>query len=163
MNNEIVKYTMPWSIDVILITAVAGILMLFGLIFPFYIEGTTWLIKLSTVTIALVLLVCACYIPRSVEVGEGSVKLQKFVGNISIPVSEIQEIRTIAYRDISNSIRLFGSGGLFGYLGSFSNNALGKYTMYATDKNNLFLIRTADKTYVFSCNNSKELVELLQK
>lgn len=76
-------------------------------------------------------------------------------------MSEIIETKRISKSDIDNSIRTFGSGGLFGYLGLFKNNRLGNYTMYATELNNLIFIRTCNKKYVFSCSHSKEVVEYI--
>ena len=68
-------------------------------------------------------------------------------------------IKKISKSDIENSIRRFGSGGLFGYLGLFKSDSLGNYTMYATDLSNLIFIRTNNKKYVFSCSCHKEVVE----
>ena len=68
-------------------------------------------------------------------------------------------LRIISKSDIENSIRRFGSGGLFGYLGLFKSDSLGNYTMYATDLSNLIFIRTSNKKYVFSCSCHKEVVE----
>ena len=41
----------------------------------------------------------------------------------------------------------------------FKNKKLGYYTMYATDINELILIRTDRKTYVFSCKDRNKFIE----
>ena len=50
---------------------------------------------------------------------------------------------------------------VFGYIGRFRNNKLGNYSMYVTDMNNLILVCTGNKKYVFSCSRPQEFVELL--
>ena len=44
------------------------------------------------------------------------------------------------------------------YIGRFRNNKLGNYSMYVTDMNNLILVRTGNKKYVFSCSRPQEFV-----
>ena len=52
---------------------------------------------------------------------------------------------------------------LFGAINIPKNPKLGSYTMYATNLNELVLIRTNSKKYVFSCKNRDEFIESLQQ
>ena len=97
--------------------------------------------------------------PIRLKANDEKIKVVRLFGSLKVPLNEVVEIRRISYSDIDNSISTFGSGGLFGYLGRFKNNRLGNYTMYATELNNLILIRTNNKKYVFSCSRSKEFVD----
>ncbi|MDR1553995.1 MAG: PH domain-containing protein [Prevotellaceae bacterium] len=54
--------------------------------------------------------------------------------------------------DMKGTFRLFGSGGFLGYIGWFSNPALGKFYMIAGNKKDLLLITTATgRKYVINC------------
>ncbi|GHT75487.1 hypothetical protein AGMMS50262_10940 [Bacteroidia bacterium] len=82
-----------------------------------------------------------------------------------IPYNEISEIRKYTKDDSKNTIRIFGSGGLFGYIGKFKNPQIGNIQMYATDSSNRILIQTKDKNtnYIISCAESDVLIEKVKK
>jgi hypothetical protein len=58
----------------------------------------------------------------------------------------INEIKSIEYKPnaMLGSFRKWGIGGLFSYLGYFSNRILGSYKAYATHRKNTVLITTQD-------------------
>ena len=101
--------------------------------------------------------------PLRLTFEDDKITLHRLIGPNYIPSKDIIELMAIPNSEIAYSIRLFGSGGLFGYLGKFRNKKLGNYTMYATNLNELILIRTNRKTYVFSCKNRDKLIESFQK
>ena len=47
---------------------------------------------------------------------------------------------------------------MFGFLGHFKNEEVGRYVMYATELDNLVMVKTAGKTYVFSCVVREEFI-----
>ena len=58
-----------------------------------------------------------------------------------------------AYSDpsaLNGSIRLFGIGGLMGYIGYFRNSALGTYRAYVTNRHHAIILMFKDKTLVIS-------------
>ena len=99
--------------------------------------------------------------PIRLKANDEKVTVRRLFGSLEIPLNEVIETRRIFKSDINGSIRTFGSGGLFGYLGRFKNDRLGNYTMYATELNNLILVRTSNKKYVFSCSRPQEFVEFV--
>lgn len=117
-----------------------------------------WLKYLLTVVFVLTIVICAGYTPVRLKANSEKITVTRLFKPIEIPICGIKEMKRIGKSDISDSIRTFGSGGLFGYLGRFKCTALGRYTMYATNLNNLVLIRTDTKTYVFSCSRPDELI-----
>ena len=131
----------------------------------FYLESLNcptsmlWLNYLILLIIIATFIVGVGYMPIRLKANDEKIKVVRLFGSLKVPLNEVVEIRRISYSDIDNSISTFGSGGLFGYLGRFKNNRLGNYTMYATELNNLILIRTNNKKYVFSCSCSKEFVD----
>ena len=103
------------------------------------------------------------YMPTSVTVDDEKLILRQIKGDITIPISEIVEVKQIGHDDMKDGVRRFGSGGLFGYLGWFENPRLGTFLMYATNRNNRFLVKDSRNTYVFSCIGSDVVVGTIQK
>ncbi len=58
-----------------------------------------------------------------------------------------------------STIRLFGSGGVFGYIGWFRSKGIGTFLSYATDEKNVFLIyRKKGKPVAISVNDPDEFM-----
>lgn len=166
MNTENNNISVPfqWSGTVCAITVVT-LIILIGT--GFYLEtkiwptGMLWLKYLLITVISGTILIGLGYMPIRLKADNEKITVSRLFGSLKIPVDRIIATRILQKSDISDSIRLFGSGGLFGFLGLFKNTNLGKYTMYATDLNHLLFIRTRNKKYVFSCSRSKELLEYI--
>lgn len=122
-----------------------------------WIKYTLIIIILATIIGVLLLM------PLRLNIESNKITLHRLIGSINIPFKDIIELKAIPNSETAYSIRIFGSGGLFGYLGKFRNKNLGNYTMYATNLNELILVRTNRKTYVFSCKNRDEFIESFQK
>lgn len=92
--------------------------------------------------------------PRFYTVTNGTIAVVRLIKTILIPKEEIEVIHSINYKDLSISIRLFGSGGLWGYFGLFSSLRFGKLKFHATRLDRLVLIKTKTKgTYIISPND----------
>ena len=61
------------------------------------------------------------------------------------------------------SLRTFGIGGLFGYIGRFRNRRIGGYTAYVTDALNSVVLRFPDKTFVLSPDDPQAFVAELER
>jgi sugar phosphate permease len=109
-----------------------------------------------------VLIFSALECPFKVSVEKGNISIHRMIGNIIIPVQTIEEIRLCNYFDTEASVRTFGSGGAFGYLGKFRNTQLGDYQMYITDSSKKILVKTKDETFVFSCDKPEELIRAVE-
>lgn len=65
---------------------------------------------------------------------------------------------------MSGSLRLWGIGGLFGYIGYFKNRVLGNYKAYATHRRKTVVICTKDfEQIVISPDNPKEFVQAFEE
>lgn len=162
MKNSRISFTCPWSLGVTLITAIIIIILAASTYFIWtddFPASMLWLkYTLIIIFIATIIGVLG-YMPIRLIIENDKIILHRLFCAINIPIKDIIEIKAIEKSETAFSIRVFGSGGLFGYLGKFKNKKLGYYTMYATDINELILIRTARKTYVFSCRNRDEFIE----
>lgn len=165
LENNTLVIGFNWSVEVIVITLLTVVLV-FGIIISFY---SRWPANLSllkyvlTIVILLIIIIPAVYSPIHLSINDEKIVIKRIVRNIEIDLRNVYSVTIISNREISNSIRTFGSGGLFGYLGQFKNNLIGSYTMYATEKQNLIYINTSKGKYVFSCSKPHEFIELVNK
>lgn len=95
--------------------------------------------------------------PRYLLLDDKSIVITHPIGQSVILKSDIIEVRAIARSDIRGSIRLFGSGGFFGWFGVFRNNKFGTYRLYCGQLENLYLVKTTTKKYIISSSKPIEL------
>lgn len=161
MRNDRISFPCTWSMGVTAITAITIIILVASTYiwtddFP---SSMLWL-KYTLIVVFIATIIGGLgYMPIRLTIGNDKIILHRLFGAINIPIKDIIEIKAIPNSETAFSIRIFGSGGLFGYLGKFKNKKLGYYTMYATDINELILIRTDRKTYVFSCKDRNKFIE----
>ncbi len=94
----------------------------------------------DNITIPIFLLLLNIYLflsyPIYISKSDESVILYRLRGKAIFKKSEFN-IYKINKNDLSNSIRTFASGGLFGYQGYFYSSKLGHFKMIAVNLNNL--------------------------
>lgn len=106
-------------------------------------------VLLASIVLALIL-VSYAYSPRGYTLDPGFAVVRRLAGAVNIPLADIQEVRTANAEDVRGCIRLWGSGGLFGYYGLFRTSKLGKCTWYVTDRKKLVVLITRTKTFLLS-------------
>lgn len=116
---------MATTVVTVLVIAGSG-LYLWTLDWP---QMMVWLKYLLTVVFVLTIVICAGYTPVRLKANSEKITVTRLFKPIEIPICGIKEMKRIGKSDISDSIRTFGSGGLFGYLGRFKCTALGRYTI----------------------------------
>lgn len=165
MKNDKIYFPCTWSMGVTVITAITVIILVASTYFIWtddFPSSMLWL-KYTLIVVFIATIIGGLgYMPIRLTIGNDKIILHRLFGAINIPIKDIIEIKAIENSETAFSIRTFGSGGLFGYLGKFKNKKLGYYTMYATDINELILIRTDRKTYVFSCRNRDKFIESVE-
>jgi hypothetical protein len=90
------------------------------------------------------------YSPQEYVVSGDSITVRRLIGRVHIPLDGLREARITTPDDVTYCIRLWGSGGLFGYYGRFRTAKLGRCTWYVTDRKNTVVVRTNAKTVLFS-------------
>lgn len=99
--------------------------------------------------------------PRSITLTDDSLVLRKVAGRLVMPFSEIERIAPYTG---SSGLRLWGSGGLFGCIGLFTNKEIGRHHEYVGDFKDAFLVvMSSGKKYVLSCEDSNEVVGRIAK
>jgi hypothetical protein len=93
---------------------------------------------------------CYAYSPRGYAIREGSIFVKRLIGNVCIPFDGVVAIRKAAADDFAGCIRLFGSGGLFGYYGLFRTSKLGTSRWYVTNRSQAVVVVTRSRPVVLS-------------
>lgn len=162
MKNNNTSFPCSWSMGVTTITTIIVIVLAVSTYFvgtDDFPSSMLWL-KYALIIVFLASIIGGLgYMPIRLTIKNDKITLHRLFGPINIHTNDIIELKTVPDSETAFSIRIFGSGGLFGYLGKFKNKKLGSYTMYATNLNELILIRTNKRTYVFSCKNREEFIE----
>jgi hypothetical protein len=76
--------------------------------------------------------------------------VRRLAGQARIALDDVREVRRSTPDDSRGCIRLWGSGGFFGYYGLFRSAKLGKFTGYVTNRNNSVVVITGSSTALFS-------------
>jgi hypothetical protein len=129
----------PW--DTKLKTATAVILGVILLVY-FQAEATGKLLLLGVV------LLCAAFAVRGYSVADGKLRVHRLGWSKSFDLSKLTGAE-VSPGVTMGSLRVWGIGGLFGFIGRFHNNALGSYRAYATD---------ADRAVVLDFSGEKVVV-----
>ena len=145
----------PYPTSVKVISSVTlGLLVLFS-IWMFHLSAHVFSTtsKITTLLAALVMLltplITCALMPLRVYVTETGILLQLLLGIKFIPRDEIVKIEP--FPKDSTTIRLFGSGGLMGFIGIFSNSVIGNFTAFATDIEHASIIyRKGKRPFVLS-------------
>jgi hypothetical protein len=93
---------------------------------------------------------CYAYSPLGYAVSERSVVVRRLIGRVRIPIEGVREIRPATPDDFRGCLRLWGSGGMFGYYGLFRTTKLAKCTWYVTSRAKAVVLITETKTTLFS-------------
>jgi hypothetical protein len=129
--------------------ATAKIVTAFVFIIPI-VAGATTKSAVAACVGGLILILSYAWSPRSYAIVDRYIVVSRLIGDVRIPIDDIREARPATQEDFRFAIRLFGSGGLFGYYGLFRTNALGRSTWYVTNRKNRIVIITGAKTFVLS-------------
>lgn len=159
-NYNIARF--HWEPAVIIITIFVFIVLLgtlIGITYPL------WSIKVVIVGIVVFcpLFVTFLYCPVYLQIDDKTLIIKRVKGKLKIPIAEIETITPIDKSEITSSIRVFGSGGLFGYLGVFRSSRRGTFYMYVTELSNLYMIKTPTRSYVICCRNQLLIQALKQQ
>ncbi len=100
--------------------------------------------------------------PRAYLVAGETVRVQRLIGAAVIPLRAVGDARRATRDDFRGCIKLFGSGGLFGYYGLYRTSSLGKSTWYLTSRSKAVVLHTGGKTSLFSPDDTEGFLEALQ-
>jgi len=146
------EFNCDWNSETYIVTILVFIVLICTTIFSFRKRKRKLLPIIFTSLLWLVPVIMLFQMPSKILLNANSIIIKGIAHNIVI--IDLKDITTIeGYEQTDTTIRKFGSGGLFGNIGTFENKQLGTFQMYVTNKNNSVLIKTKTETYVINCEN----------
>jgi hypothetical protein len=117
------------------------------------------LLILLTVVIVIVYL----FSVKKYRITNDSLEIVRVLNVKSISLSSLKEVRVVSNSEMAWTIRLFGSGGLFGFIGYFWNYKHRFISAYATRMTRLVLVTTKENKKMIISPEDFEFVEMLQQ
>lgn len=148
------SYKAPWDALLIAITVfVCGLLISLALV------------SLHAVAISLTVFViglCVAFGVYGYRIEDDKLRIKRFGWYTDLRFDEITSVE-FTPNAMKSSIRIFGIGGVFGYIGSFKNRLLSYYKAYATHRKRTVVISCKKHgAYVISPDNPEEFVQALK-
>jgi hypothetical protein len=153
MKSEI-RFRAPWAIAVTVVTVCVTTLLVGMALFGLLASGTSVsmvLLPMAVLLGTLPFMVCG-YVLRDDEL-----LIERFGWGIHVPLREV-ESAVADPEAIRGSIRLCGSGGLFGFFGWFRNSKLGVYRAYGTDPKLCVVVKLNNRTIVVTPDDPQRFV-----
>lgn len=148
------QFRAPWDFKLIAITS--GVIIVFGGLN--YATPNLW----STILLWSIVLGCAAFGVYGYSIQDGKLKILRLGWSKDINLSEIIKVEEKP-NAMLGSLRRFGIGGLFAYIGHFSNSILGRYKAYATHTKQTVVIYVNEGEIVISPDNPKEFISALEE
>lgn len=143
----------PWSRKVKLMTAVVVII-----IGGTYVISPLW----ASLPVVGVLLGCFVFMIRGYSVTEDEILIHRLGWATRFDLQALHDVYAGPGSTVG-SVRTFGVGGLFGYLGWFRNATLGSYRAYATNEANTVVLEFDGKTVVVTPDAPADFVEAVHR
>lgn len=136
----------PWSRALKWCTwAVVAVLVLPGLFFPY------------VMFVALpILLTCYFFSVSGYSLQDDELVVHRVGWATRFPLADVTEI-TVNPHATMGSIRIFGIGGLFGFIGRFRNSVVGDYRAYMTDQKLALVVGLGAHTIVITPDDPAEM------
>ena len=168
MENSNLRKIVRWSRSLKMSTLafasaiLASDIWLLYLFFNVY-GSLVWFINAVYILLTIaILFACYAYGPKLLSISNEYLTLYKGVGNLKIRLSDIVE-SGVYKPDAIFDVRVFGIGGVCGYVGKFYNKKFGSYTSYVGDYSQSFYVKTTKgKRYVFSCEDRDDFLLMLK-
>lgn len=99
--------------------------------------------------------------PKGYSIEGSRLRVERPLRPIDVPLREIRAASALPEGLLAGSLRIAGSGGLFGYYGRFWSRRFGSYRMYATRRTGLVLVEAADR-FVLSPEPADRFLDALR-
>ncbi|WP_226664848.1 PH domain-containing protein [Microbulbifer aggregans] len=155
-------FTAPWSRQLKWLTSITCFFLV-GVSIAMQLnaqENPPLMYRIGIVLPLIVLFTAALFAIRGYRVEHDQLLILRPGWRSRIPLSDFQSAE-FTPNAMAGSIRLFGNGGLFGFIGLFRNNELGRYRAFVTDTSRTVVIRHGASTVVISPDDPERLVRSL--
>ena len=154
----------PWSKTLTYITIGTGILIAAGIIVLLIVAQLkpNPFLYFMAVFLVITVVASAAFMVRSYEIAGDRLVIQRLGWQTEIALNNLTSV-TYDPQAMEKSLRLFGNGGFFAFVGKFRNQKLGNYDAYATSPRLSVVIKIGDqKTIVVTPEKPEQFVENIQ-
>lgn len=146
-------FSAPWDTKVKLFTAA-----FLGLFVGLYVYTDSFFTGALVLTIGLG---AAAFAVRGYSIHDGHLLVHRLGWSTSFDLANLSHVE-MSPGVTTGSVRTWGIGGLFGYIGYFRNSILGSYRAYATNSANEVVLQFGDDTIVVTPGNPAAFVDALK-
>lgn len=154
MNNLRTRFRPPWDMLLFLMTG-GFLILLFSLGFAL---GSMIVIVFNW----SIIIACIVFGVYGYSIQDGTLKIVRMGWSKDVALDSIKQVEKKPMA-MMGSIRIFGIGGVFGYIGNFKNSILGRYKAYVTHRKKTVLITTVtDQQLLISPDDPAEFIKSLK-
>ena len=156
-----IKSFFPWDFLISIITIVFNALFIFCV----YDAFRTGVLAFEIISLCIII-VPVLFLPVRLIVTDQKVRIIRLCGFVKIDVSDIKSCVIIKDSEefFNSGVRRFGSGGMYGVLGHFKHDRLGKMRCFVTHREQCFLVRTkSNRCFVISSPKREEIVSFINQ
>ena len=156
-----IKSFFPWDFLISIITIVFNALFIFCV----YDAFRTGVLAFEIISLCIII-IPILFLPIRLIVTDQKVRIIRLCGFVKIDVSDIKSCVIIKDSEefFNNGVRRFGSGGMYGVLGHFKHDRLGKMRCFVTHRKQCFLVKTKnDRIFVISSPKREEIVSFINQ
>lgn len=156
-----IKSFFPWDFLISIITIVFNALFIFCVWDAF----RTGVLAFEIISLCIII-IPILFLPIRLIVTDQELRIIRLCGFVKIDVSDIKSCVIIKDSEdfFNNGVRRFGSGGMYGVLGHFKHDRLGKMRCFVTHREQCFLVKTKnDRIFVISSPKREEIVSFINQ
>ena len=156
-----IKSFFPWDLLISIITIVFNALFIFCV----YDAFRTGVLAFEIISLCIII-IPILFLPIRLIVTDQELRIIRLCGFVKIDVSDIKSCVIIKDSEdfFNNGVRRFGSGGMYGVLGHFKHDRLGKMRCFVTHREQCFLVKTKnDRIFVISSPKREEIIAFINQ
>lgn len=165
MEQEGVRLGAPWSRGVLVTTVVVSLLLLLFPVVLHFVMADEPVGRLGIQTMVLLLLAgMAIFSVQGYEVREGALGIVRPLWTTWIELEGLESVEWVPGVMGWTTLRLWGSGGVFGFFGVFYSGRLGgRFRAWVTDPERSVVLKMKGQVLVVSPEDPERLVALLRR
>lgn len=162
MTNDM-NFDAPWGKSLKIMTGIAMIILLGTTLWGFGIDSEGSLAQISMVVLPIAIIVGTMFfMVRGYQIKGDQLIIQRLGWATTIALTHLNSAEHEP-EAMKGSMRTFGIGGLFSFVGFFTNGKLNSYRAYATDPKKSVVLRFPDRTIVVTPDSPEKFVDRCKK
>lgn len=157
--GQTLVFKAPWSQSLTYITVATCVTLIFGIVALLFVSKQMGnaSVSLFSLLIVLIAVVSAAFMVRGYEIAGDRLLISRLGWTTEIALNNLNS----AVYDptaMEKSLRIFGNGGFFSFVGKFRTSKLGVYDAYVTAPRLAVVLKFGNKTVMVSPEKPKEFV-----